>query len=81
MAWEQAGVLHRDISLGNILISDDPADDGCQGFIHDFDYSSMTSASPEAHSADEQTDPESSGVSILVAEDYGEGEKERTVSS
>lgn len=46
MAWEQAGVLHRDISLGNILISDDPADDGCQGFIHDFDYSSMTKLPP-----------------------------------
>ncbi|KAI0706503.1 hypothetical protein C8Q76DRAFT_682878 [Earliella scabrosa] len=46
VAWEQAGVLHRDISLGNILITDDPTEGGCHGFIHDFDYSSMTELPP-----------------------------------
>ncbi|KAI0826491.1 hypothetical protein BC628DRAFT_1419009 [Trametes gibbosa] len=40
-AWEEARVLHRDISLGNILIKDEPDDASDVGFIHDFDYSSM----------------------------------------
>ncbi|RPD54994.1 hypothetical protein L226DRAFT_563188 [Lentinus tigrinus ALCF2SS1-7] len=41
LATEKAGVLHRDISVGNVLIVDKP-EEGPQsrGFIHDFDYSS-----------------------------------------
>ncbi|RPD54999.1 hypothetical protein L226DRAFT_424930, partial [Lentinus tigrinus ALCF2SS1-7] len=41
LATEKVGVLHRDISVGNILIVD-KADEGSlsRGFIHDFDYSS-----------------------------------------
>ncbi|KAI0328296.1 hypothetical protein GY45DRAFT_1372527 [Cubamyces sp. BRFM 1775] len=40
-AKERAGVLHRDISLGNILIVDDVSERAYTGFVHDFDYSSM----------------------------------------
>ena len=37
---ERAGVLHSDVSVGNILIVDDPAaHNGLTGVIHDFDYS------------------------------------------
>ena len=39
-------MLHGDISLGNILLVDDPQDGSFVGFIHDFDYSSMTKAPP-----------------------------------
>ncbi|KAI0788303.1 hypothetical protein C8Q74DRAFT_672811 [Fomes fomentarius] len=46
LAWEVAGVLHRDVSIGNILITDEATTDGCHGFIHDFDYSSMESRVP-----------------------------------
>ncbi|PIL28125.1 hypothetical protein GSI_09776 [Ganoderma sinense ZZ0214-1] len=47
-AMAKGGILHRDISVGNILIVDDPAlqDQFC-GFIHDFDYSSMTGEVPQ----------------------------------
>ena len=38
---EKAGVLHRDVSLGNILIADNPLGNLFRGFLHDFDYSSM----------------------------------------
>ncbi|KAH9902362.1 hypothetical protein C8Q73DRAFT_633301 [Cubamyces lactineus] len=43
LAWKDACVLHRDISLGNILIADEVRSDDAPffGFIHDFDYSSM----------------------------------------
>ncbi|KAI0763350.1 hypothetical protein BD413DRAFT_643487 [Trametes elegans] len=47
-AWTIAGVLHRDVSVGNILISDDPSGGPGIGFIHDFDYSSMT-PDPDKH--------------------------------
>ena len=41
-AWQVAGVLHRDVSLGNILITDKPKGDDPIGYMHDLDYSSMT---------------------------------------
>ncbi|OSC97847.1 hypothetical protein PYCCODRAFT_1398059 [Trametes coccinea BRFM310] len=41
IAWERANVLHRDVSLGNILIADDAPDGSHRGFLHDWDYSSM----------------------------------------
>ncbi|KAI0761620.1 hypothetical protein BD413DRAFT_485671 [Trametes elegans] len=41
-AYVEAGVLHRDFSLGNILITDKPKGDDPIGYIHDLDYSSMT---------------------------------------
>ena len=46
LAWEKAGVLHRDISLGNILITDELEEIGYSGFIHDFDHSYMTPRVP-----------------------------------
>ncbi|KAI0750224.1 hypothetical protein C8Q80DRAFT_1253760 [Daedaleopsis nitida] len=42
-AYELAGILHRDVSVGNILIVDDPEPGhSYTGFLHDFDYSSGT---------------------------------------
>lgn len=39
---EKSKVLHRDVSLGNILILDERKDDDDEhGFMHDMDYSSM----------------------------------------
>jgi hypothetical protein len=37
-AWK-AGILHRDISFGNVMVA--PSDEDFRGFIHDFDYSSF----------------------------------------
>ncbi|KAI0656409.1 hypothetical protein C8Q70DRAFT_1011426 [Cubamyces menziesii] len=41
LAWKDAKLLHRDVSVGNILIADNPEGNDFIGFIHDFDYSSM----------------------------------------
>ncbi len=60
-------MLHRDISIGNILITDEAAADGCHGFIHDFDYSSMSAVPPG------EVDDE------VSSEDRDEDRKERTV--
>ena len=53
-----AGILHRDVSVGNILIVDRPEPDSFTGFIHDFDRSSMTDAPPVQYegSSDEKVD-------------------------
>lgn len=70
-AWEKARVLHRDLSLGNILILDERADDEDEyGFMHDLDYSAM-----EPIGAD--------GVTIKDISNYDDNtaqHKERTVS-
>ncbi|CDO74738.1 hypothetical protein BN946_scf184812.g2 [Trametes cinnabarina] len=50
-AWVEAQVLHRDVSVGNILISDDPSEDSHRGFLHDFDYSSMEAIDSDAGSS------------------------------
>ncbi|TBU56634.1 hypothetical protein BD310DRAFT_854586 [Dichomitus squalens] len=55
-AWE-VGVLHRDVSTGNILISE-RAEERFRGFLHDFDYSSMTKEMPPPlDDSDPCTDP------------------------
>ena len=76
-----AGVLHRDVSVGNILIVDRPEPDSFRGFIHDFDCSSMTDAPPAIKnegSSDEKVD---SNVLVAAAEDeLLAARKERTVS-
>ncbi|KAI0788320.1 hypothetical protein C8Q74DRAFT_1446778 [Fomes fomentarius] len=41
-AYTKAGILHRDVSIGNILIVDKPSDGSFVGFIHDFDYRHVT---------------------------------------
>ncbi|TBU46962.1 hypothetical protein BD309DRAFT_857048 [Dichomitus squalens] len=54
-AWE-VGVLHRDVSAGNVLISEQPAD-RLRGFLHDFDYSSMTKGVPPPLNESSSTEP------------------------
>ncbi|KAI0788300.1 hypothetical protein C8Q74DRAFT_1367047 [Fomes fomentarius] len=67
-AWEIAGILHRDISLGNILIAEDSTRGG---FLHDFDYSSMTEVIPGR-----QSDPVSAALfEVIKLDDH---RKERT---
>ena len=77
-AFEQ-GVLHRDISVGNILIVEEPEDGSFVGFIHDFDYSAMTDVAP----GDEEPAPsdaaESDGLGTGVHAKNDE-RRERTVS-
>ncbi|EMD37068.1 hypothetical protein CERSUDRAFT_114960, partial [Gelatoporia subvermispora B] len=52
-AWN-AGVLHRDISAGNVLIVEDHVGKPFKGFLSDFDHSFMTSsATPVAASQTE----------------------------
>ncbi|KAI0692479.1 hypothetical protein C8T65DRAFT_833988 [Cerioporus squamosus] len=41
LAWAHGKLLHRDVSVNNILIVDEPVDGGFYGFLHDFDYSYM----------------------------------------
>ncbi|KAM5544098.1 hypothetical protein V8D89_002284 [Ganoderma adspersum] len=72
-AMRRGGILHRDISMGNILIVDDPEEhERFCGFIHDFDYSSMTRSAPEGNI------PLSSATSLLNADDVDGQLKERT---
>ncbi|TBU27779.1 hypothetical protein BD311DRAFT_865880 [Dichomitus squalens] len=55
-AWD-VGVLHRDVSTGNVLIAERP-EERLRGFLHDFDYSSMTKdIPPPLDSSDTLTDP------------------------
>ncbi|PIL28119.1 hypothetical protein GSI_09770 [Ganoderma sinense ZZ0214-1] len=47
-AMSGAGILHRDVSIGNILIVDDVLSKTSRGgFLHDFDFSTMSCAAPE----------------------------------
>ncbi|OJT05826.1 hypothetical protein TRAPUB_3321 [Trametes pubescens] len=48
LMMERGGVLHRDVSSGNILIVEEPQpeDPPSRGFLHDYDYSSMTLEPP-----------------------------------
>ena len=37
-AWEKAQILHRDVSVGNIMIDvESPEDDDPEGFLNDWD--------------------------------------------
>ncbi|KAH9855754.1 hypothetical protein C2E23DRAFT_548789 [Lenzites betulinus] len=52
-AWEDARVLHRDISVGNILIADEPTNEpNSTGFLHDFESSSIECGSENGGSDD-----------------------------
>ena len=73
----RAGVLHRDVSIGNVFIVDDEEDqDEFSGFLHDFDYSSMSRDPPKTNlsrcKASKLTER------LFGDEDFGEL-KERTV--
>nr|VWO96499.1 Uncharacterized protein [Ganoderma boninense] len=76
IAMTKGGILHRDISVGNILIVDNPAShDRCCGFIHDFDYSSMSRVAPE----DDVSSLSAAELdSLLLADDFHDFLKERT---
>ncbi|KAH9896021.1 hypothetical protein C8Q73DRAFT_462505 [Cubamyces lactineus] len=53
LAMERGGILHRDVSSGNILIVDrPPPTHQCAGILHDYDYSSMTLYPPEINAND-----------------------------
>ncbi len=79
---ERGGVLHRDVSSGNILIVEEPQErPSSKGILHDYDYSSMTPYPP-----DKACQGASSDSSLLRpleladdCEDVGEC-KERAVS-
>ena len=52
----RAGILHRDVSVNNILIVDEPEDQAqSAGFIHDFDYSWMSCKPPRQDLASSQS--------------------------
>ena len=74
----KCGILHRDISVGNILIVDDPAlQERFCGFLHDFDYSWLSKDLPPFDiSILSAEDLEK----LLIAEDVFGDLKERTVS-
>ncbi|KAI0350426.1 hypothetical protein OH77DRAFT_1413071 [Trametes cingulata] len=51
LAMEYGGILHKDVSSGNILIVDRPQPQHrSAGILHDFDYSSMTLLPPHEDS-------------------------------
>ncbi|KAM5544829.1 hypothetical protein V8D89_001727, partial [Ganoderma adspersum] len=75
-AMRRGGVLHRDISVGNILIIDDPDEqEQFCGFIHDFDYSSMSRDVPQG---DISSLSATALTELLAADDVDEQLKERT---
>ncbi|KAI0373623.1 hypothetical protein BV20DRAFT_962839 [Pilatotrama ljubarskyi] len=73
-ARERAQVLHRDVSVGNILIVDEPKDKGFGGFLHDYDYSSI-----ELEDEDEAYETGRPSTPLQTAEDeHTSSRKERT---
>ena len=96
LACDKAGILHRDISVGNILIVDKPGPSQFTGFIHDFDYSSMEKDIPSVDKPrdyrDDEDDDDDDELDGDMKWDYvvwsareanpvaQQAEKERTVS-
>ena len=77
LALIRAGILHCGVSVGNILIVDDPSNpDTYAGFLHDFDYSSISRDIPEASWA---LLSDAALVEKLIADADGGDLKERTV--
>ena len=64
-------MLHKDISVGNILICDS-SDCACHGFIHDFDYSAIEEVLPELLEVLEEEDDEEDGGEEDEDEDEGD---------
>ena len=75
-AWEKARVLHKDVSDGNILLSDNPLGNTFEGFLHDFDYSAMEDLA-ELLGDDEGIDDTADKANKSEAH---QSQKERTVS-
>ncbi|KAI0675551.1 hypothetical protein C8Q78DRAFT_331038 [Trametes maxima] len=58
LLWEKANILHRDVSVGNILIKDDRKQSNkFTGFLHDFDHSFMEPV-PDAMADSQEGAPE-----------------------
>ena len=70
------GVLHKDISVGNILLSEHPKT-SLRGFLLDFDYSSMTKELPPLKEESTLAGP----LTRIADPQYDVDGKERTVSS
>ena len=85
LALERGGILHRDISSGNILIVDKPRLNQSRGILHDLDYSSMTLEIPTSPTvADDSSNPPKLYHLRLEQDkplEHASGHKERTVSS
>ena len=90
LACVKGGVLHRDVSVGNILIVDKPERARFKGFIHDFDYSSMEedlpdlledSGDPDDPLCDDDEDVWSGDESETTKNKVDPRQKERTVST
>ncbi|KAI0706446.1 hypothetical protein C8Q76DRAFT_682816 [Earliella scabrosa] len=65
LAWEKGKLLHRDVSVGNILIVDKVATRKFRGFLHDFDYSAMVPlAAPHDEFITADTQAGSSGLLV-----------------
>ncbi|KAI0666595.1 hypothetical protein C8Q78DRAFT_436711 [Trametes maxima] len=82
LLWEKAKILHRDVSVGNILIADDQEGKDFVGFLHDFDYSAME-CEPQAPADDSPMDGTSeAGDTSSSTTEHGSGDpdalKERT---
>ena len=68
LAWTKAGVLHRDVSIGNVLLVDGNGEARFVGFLHDFDYSSMMDAPPQ-NTESEPEDGEVEADDLPLSED------------
>ncbi|KAI0324567.1 hypothetical protein GY45DRAFT_1288719 [Cubamyces sp. BRFM 1775] len=78
-AMLRAGVLHRDVSSGNILIVDRPRRiSPCTGVLHDFDYSSMTPNAPAPSQDPSNLDPPELSPLELAQKSADDEHKERT---
>ncbi|KAH9856214.1 hypothetical protein C2E23DRAFT_882323 [Lenzites betulinus] len=76
---ERCGILHRDVSSGNILIVEYQPDDRtelapCNGILHDFDYSSMLREPPPADGS--STAPSDQPPLLFTGEDLEVGDEE-----
>ncbi|KAI0763861.1 hypothetical protein BD413DRAFT_483568 [Trametes elegans] len=79
LALRRAGVLHRDISIGNILLTAKDRDaPGHAGFMHDLDYSSFEDFDDGDDGIDDDPDGHSSTAGASTHAANEERRKERT---
>ena len=77
MALLRAGILHRDVSVGNVLIKAASTHENPSGFLHDFDCAIM-SAEPPKYMPSSQMDPDEAEWAIY--ETHGDSLRTRVVS-